>query len=83
MDTYLSIDFTCILCCDCIDACELDGQNYLTLAIGGCGFDGEPLPPMIQGGCDYTPCHHCDGFRENQTPCQKVCPTNSIKISRW
>lgn len=83
MDTYFSIGFECITCCDCIDACELDGQNYLTLSIGGCDFDGNPLPPMVTGAYDYTPCHHCNDFRENKTACQIVCPTGAIEISRW
>ena len=83
MDTYFNINNKCITCCDCIDACEFEGQNYLKLFIGGCSFDGEELPPMVQGAYDYTPCHHCDGFRENTTPCQIACKQNAITISRW
>ena len=83
MDTYFSTTHKCIVCGDCIDACELDGKNFLTLFVGGCGFDGEPLPPMIDGACEYVPCHHCEGFRENMTPCQITCSHDAIRISRW
>ena len=83
MDTYLTINHKCILCCDCIDACELDGENYLTLGIGGNDMDGNPLPPMIMGAYDYTPCHHCDGFWEDKTPCLQVCEQNAISIRRF
>lgn len=83
MDTYFHTNFNCVICGDCIDACEIDGQNFLTLSIGGCGFDGEPLPPSIAGAYDYVPCHHCDGFWDDHTPCQQVCKNDAIEISRW
>lgn len=83
MDTYIYTNQNCIVCGDCIDTCELDGQNYLTLSVGGCDFEGNPLPPMITGSSDYVPCHHCDGFWENQTPCQLTCKHDAIKIERF
>lgn len=83
MDTYFSTNSNCVTCGDCIDACEIDGKNFLTLATGGCDFDGEPLPPMVVGAYEYVPCHHCDGFWENKTPCQLVCKNNAIELSRW
>ena len=83
MDSYFSTNSNCIVCGDCIDACELDGQNFLTLHIGGCDFDGNELPPMIGGAHEYVPCHHCQGFWKNQTPCKIACKNNAIEISRW
>ena len=83
MDTYFSTNGKCIVCGDCIDACEFEGLNFLTLSIGGCGFDGEPLPPMVSGACEYVPCHRCEGFWQNDTPCIRVCENDAIRISRW
>ena len=84
MDTYIHINHKCIVCGDCIDACEIDGQNFLTLFLRpGCDFEGTPLPPMIGGAYEYVPCHHCDGFRTDTTPCQIVCKNNAIELERW
>lgn len=45
-------------------------------------FDGEEVK-FITEVCDYTPCHHCDGFWEDNTPCQRACPNGAIELSRW
>lgn len=84
MDTYLTINSNCITCGDCIDACEFEGQNYLTMIYRYCDFDGiYNHECMVQGAYDYVPCHHCDGFRENKTPCQITCKQNAITLERW
>lgn len=81
MDTYWHTNHHCINCGDCVDACEIDGQNWLDLCFYT-SYDGEPQV-CITGVSDYTPCHHCSGFWEDKTPCQMVCPVNAIEITRW
>ena len=83
MDTYFSVNHRCVVCGDCVDACELDGQNFLAVVTCYVDFDGNPLPPMVDGVSDYTPCHHCDGFWEDKAPCQLVCKHDAIELSRW
>lgn len=81
MDTYHDIDLMkCTECKECIEACP---EKFLTYEQTGCDFDGNPLPPMIGHAYEYVPCHHCEGFWENQTPCQKACKQEAITITRW
>ena len=71
MDTYWHTDFHCTKCGACIEACNLKGKQWLTI-FQTTDYDGYE-EVYIGGMCDYVPCHHCDGFWENKTPCQKVC----------
>ena len=80
LDTYWHTDFHCTKCGACIEACNLKGKQWLTI-FQTTDYDGYE-EVYIGGMCDYVPCHHCDGFWENKTPCQKVCKNNAIKISR-
>ena len=84
MDTYRNINHNCIKCGDCIDACEIDGQNFITMIYGWESFDGiYNHECFIQEKSDYVPCHHCNGFREDKTPCQIACNQNAITLERW
>ena len=73
MDTYWSTNCNCIKCARCVKACKEKGQNFLSGRRDG----------YISEKSDYVPCHHCDGFREDKTPCQSVCHYNAIEIERW
>ena len=48
-------------------------------------FDGEmEHMKYVSQRYDYVPCHHCDGFWEDKTPCQQACPVDDcIEITRW
>ena len=72
MDTYWHRNYNCIKCARCVKACQEQGQNFLTGRRDG----------YISETSDYVPCHHCDGFMENKTPCQRVCHYNAIEIER-
>lgn len=80
MDTYWSNSLECIGCGECVNVCP---EKWLYMEKCKDVFDDvEEEFVYIGGGTDYTPCHHCDGFWGNRTPCQVVCPVNAIRIER-
>lgn len=80
IDTYFSVDSTkCTDCFMCVPTCPHDFIERT-----------EWFHPIFKetivsygGVCDYTPCHHCNGFWEDKTPCQEICPNDAIELSRW
>lgn len=81
MDTYFSIDsLVCTDCGKCIKACP---DNLICR--DEC-YDEELNETFVFYDLFddyYVPCHHCDGFWEDNTPCQQVCEVDAIKLSRW
>ena len=73
MDTYIYINCNCVRCGRCVIACSEQGEDFL---VGR--RDVEP-----RGKYEYVPCHHCEGFWDKKTPCQKVCYYNAIELERW
>ena len=78
MDTYFSTNYKCEKCGLCAEECHKNGEQWLTAFV----TDDDEIC-YIDGISDYVPCHHCDGFWEDKTPCQKVCPNGAIELERW
>lgn len=72
----------CIRCGECIKVCP---ENFLYMEEYDCNLDGEvEHMKYVSQRYDYVPCHHCDGFWEDKTPCQQACPVDGcIEITRW
>ena len=84
MDTYFSTSSECTLCGACVDACHSQGLGWLN--VFSCVSEYSDIPKetkYIDGMSDDAPCHHCDGFWSDSTPCQSVCKNKAINISRW
>ena len=80
MDTYFNTNHKCIACGKCVEACP---RGFLALeTFESYIFEGEEFT-VVATLCDYVPCHHCNGFWDNNTPCMQVCESNAIEISRW
>lgn len=78
MDTYFNTNHKCETCGKCVTACP---KNFITMG-KFTDFDGEVVK-FIEKVCEYTPCHHCDGFWTDDAPCQRACPNGAIELSRW
>lgn len=72
MDTYFYVGFSCVQWGRCVKACRENSQDFLTGVRDDCPHQST----------DYVPCHHCEGFWNNKTPCQEVCHYNTIEIER-
>lgn len=73
MDNYFSTSTECIGCGACVYACRFFGYNALYLCQST--YDEKYF---VMADRDALHCNHCDGFYENNAPCQAFCPRDSI-----
>lgn len=84
MDTYHCVDSSkCIKCYECIKLCrELHKEAHGVLGFMILDeFDGTPSNE------DENPiCRHCEAEIDGKKvsyPCNKLCPTGAMEITRW
>ena len=73
-DLYVRDYSKCVLCYKCVEACGVDAQNTVAIAVAGRGFDAristEADVPLPDSACVY--CGNCIG----------VCPTGALMFKR-
>lgn len=80
MDNYFDTSHECIGCGACVYACSFFGYNALYL----CKSSYDEDKYFVVADNDSLHCHHCDGFCEDNAPCQAFCPKDSvITIERY